>query len=76
MIGKFCPMKRRICEFILRRLKTLYRPGTIIVFSTAQKRMEYGDPLMRFIMELMGWPMDYKTDEETEGMPNLQVGNQ
>ena len=33
-----------------------------------QKRMEYGDPLMRFIMELMGWPMDYKTDKETEAI--------
>ena len=71
VIGIFCPMKRRLCEFILRRLKTLYRPGTIIVFSTVQKRMEYGDPLMRFIMELMGWPMDYKTDEETEAIAKV-----
>jgi hypothetical protein len=68
LIGIFCPMKRRICELILKRLGNLYRPGTLVIYSTVQKRMKHGDLLMRFIMEFIGWHMDYKTDEETEAI--------
>jgi hypothetical protein len=66
LIGILCPLKARMCRFILKSLVKLCRNEVLVVFSTAQERMLTDDPLTDFIMRITGWNMDYKTDKDAE----------
>lgn len=64
LIGILCPLKARMCRFILKSLVEFCRNEALIIFSTAQERMLTDDPLTDFIMRITGWDMDYKTDKD------------
>ena len=64
LIGVLCPLDRRLCETILRKLLAYACPGGLIIFSTAQYRMLVDDPLTDFLMRLPGWGMNYRSDQD------------
>lgn len=66
MIGLLYPKPTRVCKKILKNVTVFSRHNGIIVFSTVQNDMVYGDPLTDFIMRADGWNMCYKTDSEPD----------
>jgi hypothetical protein len=64
LIGFLCPLKLHTCERVLDKLLSYSRPGGYIIYSTAQYKLLYDDPLTDFLMQLAGWQMSYKSDKE------------
>jgi hypothetical protein len=66
VIGILCPLTSRMSTRILRSIKSHSRQNGLIIYSTVQEEMIYGDPLLDVFMRGMNWTMDYKTDAEAE----------
>jgi SAM-dependent methyltransferase len=62
-IGIFCPLPMGTSKRVLRSLIKHLRSGGIIVYSTAQEKMQR-DLVCGYIMRLFGWNMSHKTDEQ------------
>jgi len=62
-IGIFCPLPMGTSKRVLRSLVEHLRSGGIIIYSTAQERMQR-DLVCDYIMRLFGWNMSHKTDEQ------------
>ena len=61
-IGLLCPMPTSLCVKVVKNLSKYLRSGGLIIYSTAQDRMQE-DALCDYIMRLFGWHMDHKTDQ-------------
>ena len=64
LIGFLCPIKFETSKKILSKLICYSKSDGFIIFSTAQKKMEFDDPLIDYIMRFTGWNMSYKSDKE------------
>lgn len=66
-IGILCPLPMGTSKRVLRSLVKHLRPGGVIVYSTAQDRMQR-DPVCDYVMRLFGWHMDHKTDQQAKDL--------
>ena len=64
LVGVLCPLKLEVSRRILEKMIFYSRQGGYIIYSTAQYKLLFDDPLTDFLMRLVGWGMSYKTDEE------------
>lgn len=64
VIGLLCPAKSVDCIKILFDLGWHSRPEGIVIYSTVQEEMIKGDPLLDVFMRILGWFMNFKTEEE------------
>lgn len=64
--GIFCPKPMRESFIVMKRVFMPHlRKGGVIMYNATTTHMYVGDPVCDFIMRLAGWPMDYKSIEET-----------
>ena len=64
--GIFCPKTMRESDIVMKRMMMPHlRKGGVIMYNATVTDMIVGDPLCDFFMRIGGWPMHYKSIDDT-----------
>ncbi len=68
LIGILCPLATHTGTKLVGAARQHILEKGLIIYSTVQQPMLYGDPLLDALMRGMNWTMDYKSEKEAESM--------
>lgn len=64
LVGIICPLQLRTSISVVCQVAKYCKLGGIVAVSAVLQKMLINDPATCFVMDFIGWKMDYKTDDE------------